>query len=44
MKIDFLLEQNGFVGIKTTSELENVVINASQVNASIGQVGIGVQY
>ena len=33
--------KNGFVGIKTTSELANVVINASQVNASIGQVAVG---
>ena len=37
----FFIGQNGFVGIKTTSELANVVINASQVNASIGQVAVG---
>ena len=37
----FFVGTNGFIGIKTSSELENVVINASQVNASIGQVAIG---
>ena len=37
----FFVGTNGFIGIKTSSELENVVINASQVNASIGQVAVG---
>ena len=37
----FFVGANGFIGIKTSSELENVVINASQVNASIGQVAVG---
>ena len=37
----FFVSATGGVGIRTTSNLSNVTINASQANASIGAVAIG---
>ena len=38
----FYISSTGTIGIKTTASLNNVTINASQANASIKALGIGV--